>query len=66
MKIADKFHQQWHYVYFSYSHAEKRAVATLKPTMGSQWIMKEFDNVHHKNADEMNSLSFFLGSSNPS
>jgi len=65
MKIADKFHQQWHYIYFSYSHAMKTAVSAIKPTVDSQWVIKEFEGIHHKDVQDMNGLSFFLGSSNP-
>jgi len=34
--------------------------------MESEWIMKDFDSIHHNDVSAMNSLSFFLGSSAPS
>lgn len=37
VKIPDAFHQTWHYVYFSYSHADAKAVGGLRYADGVDW-----------------------------
>jgi hypothetical protein len=35
VKIEDEYHQTWHYVYYSYSHADGKAVGALSADMSS-------------------------------
>jgi hypothetical protein len=55
-KIADEYHQTWHYVYFSYSHKEKKAVAAIKQNGDTPFITREFSNVNHHDIKDIKKL----------
>jgi len=61
VKIEDEYHQTWHYVYYSYSHADGKAIGALSADM-STWSIEEFA-VKHNDKGDMNGLKFFLGTS---
>jgi hypothetical protein len=63
IKVADDYHQQWYYVYVSYSYALKQVVASIKGGDSNSFALKTFDNIEHNAPENMAGLKFFLGTS---